>query len=173
MTMRRYLATSRLNPKLEVRPSPIEGRGLFARGPITAGETVIEVGGRLLSDAEFRAFAASATKYSAIAVDDDAHLILDAYDPAQYGNHCCDPNTWMRDDVTSEARRDIAEGEEITIDYALQTGVDEWSMACRCGSPVCRGVVRGSDWRLAEVQARYRGHFAPFLNRRIDGLPKT
>ncbi len=35
---------------------------------------------------------------------------------------------------------------------------------CRCGSPICRGIITGNDWQLQEVQERYQGHFSPFLN---------
>ena len=49
--------------------------------------------------------------------------------------------------------------------------VDEgWAMECRCATPTCRQVVRGGDWRLPDLQARYAGHFSPFIQRRIDGF---
>lgn len=80
-----------------------------------------------------------------------------------------DPNLWMRDAFSLEARRDIASGEEITIDYALLTGIPEWEMDCVCGSPLCRKVVRGTDWMRPELQERYRKHFSPFINARIEG----
>jgi SET domain-containing protein len=40
----------------------------------------------------------------------------------RYGNHSCDPNLWHADVVTITARRDIAAGEELTIDYATHPG---------------------------------------------------
>jgi hypothetical protein len=55
----------------------------------------------------------------------------------------------------------------VLIDYALYTVSDWWAMPCRCGAGRCRGVVTGNDWRLPEVQARYRGHFVPEVARRI------
>ena len=33
-----------LNPKIEVRPSPIEGKGLFAKEPIAKGEQLTRNG---------------------------------------------------------------------------------------------------------------------------------
>src|SRR3954464_3658295 len=38
-----------LHPDLEVRDSPIEGRGLFARAAIPGGTVVSRIGGRLVS----------------------------------------------------------------------------------------------------------------------------
>ena len=71
------------------------------------------------------------------------------------------------DAVTLVARRPIAAGEEVTVDYATHTADLPWSMTCSCGSPHCRRVVTHDDWRRPDVQARYAGHFSPFLNRRI------
>jgi GNAT superfamily N-acetyltransferase len=92
-------------------------------------------------------------------------------DPLACGNHSCDPNLWMADAITIVARRRIEAGEEATIDYALVTVDEGWRMACRCGSPLCRDVVTGSDWTRHDLQQRYRDHFAPFINQRIS-LPR-
>jgi hypothetical protein len=73
----------------------------------------------------------------------------------------------MLDARTVGARRDIAAGEELTVDYALFSVVPEWRMDCHCGSSRCRGVVTGNDWRLLELQQRYAGHFSPFINARM------
>jgi uncharacterized protein len=75
---------------------------------------------------------------------------------------------WMDDEITISARRVIPDGVEATIDYALFTVAATWSMQCHCGADSCRGVVTGDDWRLPAVHERYRGHFSPFINRRID-----
>ena len=160
--------TTWLTPKAEVRDSKIEGRGLFAREQIAAGETVIVMGGRVLTDDEFRTL--QLTKYSAAAIGEGLHILLDSPTPADFGNHSCDANTSMCDEVTTCAKRDISRGEEITIDYAVQTASPEWSMSCNCGSPACRGTITGEDWRRPDVQARYAGHFSPFLNASIAGL---
>ncbi len=160
--------TTWLTPKAEVRPSGIEGRGLFAREAIATGETVVILGGTLLDDDGLRAL--DGTRYSSAAIDEHIHVLLDSPNDAEYGNHSCDANTWMRDALTTEVLRGIATGDEITIDYAVLTGVDDWSMECNCGAEACRGVVTGADWRRPDVQRRYAGHFSPFLNRRIASL---
>jgi len=41
------------------------------------------------------------------------------------------------------------------------------SWRCRCGTENCRGTVTGRDWQLADLQARYVGHFSPLLEKRI------
>jgi hypothetical protein len=73
----------------------------------------------------------------------------------------------MQGAVTISTRRQVATGEELTIDYALFTANPGWSMPCLCGSRLCRGVATGCDWRRSDLQPRYRGHFAPFITKLI------
>ena len=161
-----------IDPRVEIKESPIQGRGMFACERIRAGERVIVWGGTQFTCDEIRA--GLARPHSIAAIDEDLYLAdpADAGDsPDYFLNHSCDPNLWMSDAVTLVARRDIEPGEELTADYALWEDDENWTMpgACRCGSPGCRRVITGRDWRLPELE-RYKGHFSPFLNRRIEKL---
>jgi hypothetical protein len=160
------------DPRVRAGPSSIEGSRLYAAAPIRAGETVfVWGGGRIISDAELRAVAASGRRYSSAAFGENQHMLWSAEDPDAAGpgggNHSCDSNLWMLDERTVGARRDIAAGEELTLDRALITVAPEWRMECHCGSPLCRGPVTGSDWQLPALQDRYASHFSPFINVRI------
>jgi uncharacterized protein len=75
----------------------------------------------------------------------------------------------MKDEATLMARRNIETAEEITADYMMWEADEEFVAAwrCNCGSPLCRGKVTGRDWKVVELQERYKGHFSPFLNERI------
>ncbi|MEP6693747.1 MAG: SET domain-containing protein-lysine N-methyltransferase [Chloroflexota bacterium] len=157
-----------LDPRIVARPSPIEGLGLFATSTITRGDAVGILGGRVIDDVELRRVARTHPKYNSAAIAEGSNLLIADDEIIVRGNHSCDSNLWMRDAFTLEARRDIAIDEEVTIDYSLQTSVADWEMACNCGSSKCRKIVRGDDWMRAEVQDSYRGHFSPFLNRRIE-----
>ena len=135
---------------------------------VAEGETVEILGGTTATDAEVRGLIDRGLRYYGIALDHDLNLRIAPADwPGIYGNHSCDPNLWLLDAVTLAARRDIARGEELTSDYATLTGFADWLMSCSCGTPLCRAVVRGTDWHDPELQRRYRGHFSPFLNERI------
>jgi hypothetical protein len=155
-----------LTPKARVQSSPIEGLGLFAVSAVAAGEVVMRLGGEVIDDA---ALAALTPPYSSVALDENAHLRIDPLHPVRYGNHGCDPNLWMEGALAVVARRAIAPGEELTIDYATQTGTESWRMPCRCGAPICRGEITGADWRLPQLQAAYGGHWTPMLLRRMRG----
>jgi hypothetical protein len=87
---------------------------------------------------------------------------------AEFGrvNHSCDPNLgWYGEDQV--ARRDIAAGEELTIDYATAVDDPAWVLYCHCGSTRCRQAVEGTDWQIPALQDRYAGQWAPVVAARI------
>jgi len=86
-----------------------------------------------------------------------------------YQNHSCDPSTWWEDETTLVARRDIEVGEEITYDYGTSEADEEelGLVGCLCGSPLCRGEIRGDDHLRPELIQRYGSHFQPYLRERI------
>ena len=161
------MPSSWLSPKLSVGRSDVDGRGLFAVQAIDEAELCCELRGVTMTDAEFAEHLAGLERYSALAIDEGRHLVQPPDDPAAMGNHSCDPNLWLADAVTVVARREIAPGDEATIDYALLTVDPTWSMRCRCGTAACRGVIRGDDWRRPDLRRRYASHWSPFIERRI------
>jgi hypothetical protein len=161
-------ARSWVDSRLRTGRFAIEGEGEFADAPIRAGERLKVLGGRLIDDAAMRRTASSGQHFSALRVAEDRHLLMTWDDPASRGTHSCDPNAWLESEYVVVARRDIAEGEEVTTDYATMTVDPAWKMTCRCGASRCRGVVTGEDWRLPELRERYRGHFVPWIERMAD-----
>jgi SET domain-containing protein len=58
----------------------------------------------------------------------------------RYTNHSCAPNARLdirQGRVEFYALRDVATGEELTVDYGETH--HEGRLACRCGAPGCRG----------------------------------
>lgn len=164
MTATAYPDRCWLTPKADVRPSAIEGRGLFATTPIITDEVVMQLGGQLIDDTTL---AGLSPPYSSLTVASGLHLLIDPAHPVRFGNHSCDPSLWHRDATTIVARRQIKPGEEMTIDYATHTGIQTWTMTCRCGSTICRGTVTGQDWQLPQLQRAYSHHWSPPLLERI------
>jgi len=167
--MKEYRKESWIDPRIEVRESRT-GKGMYAREKINTGEVVTIWGGKVFTDEEKRA--GLVKKYSASRIDENHWLGIDVDEPEvedMYLNHSCDPNIWLTDEVTFVARRDIDPGEQITADYATWSIDENWVMdePCRCGSPLCRHTITGNDWKLPELQERYRGHFVPYINERI------
>lgn len=140
---------------------------MFAREPIAAGEVVAIWGGVVMTPEEV--LAGLALPHSIVEIGEGvllASLRSDAQSAADFMNHSCDPNIWMLDEVMLAARRDIAPGEEATIDYALWGSAPPWER-CACESSLCRGRVTSEDWRAPALQERYEGHWSPYISERI------
>ena len=68
-------------------------------------------------------------------------------------NHSCRPNTGYHGlDVV--ALRDIAAGEELTLDYGTFCNEDMEPFDCRCGDLVCRGRIEGRPGNSVDLRER-------------------
>ena len=164
----RLHSESWLDSRIAPGPSAVHGQGMFGNANIEAGEVVMIWGGEFVR--RERAAGARARGKLLIQLDDDLFSVEErGDDPTYFTNHSCDPNVWMLDAVTLVARRVIAPGEELTLDYALFESEEDTVLpwGCICGAYVCRKRVTGRDWRRPDLQMRYAGHFSPLINRRI------
>ena len=133
----------KLAPGLSIRKSPINGRGCFATKPFTHRKKIAEYTGERISDLEAQK-RARGRRHLRIC-DIDGRFSLDGArggNGTHYINHSCDPNAFMQTlygHVLFFARRDIASGEEITIDYEETLLPD--SRRCQCGAKNCRGTI--------------------------------
>ena len=160
------------SPKTDVRASPIHGQGLFAKRSIAKGAIVAVKGGHVLTAPQWAALE-PALGPADIQIAED--LFIAPVTAAErdgsmlYTNHSCDPNLAIQGQIVLIAMRDIALDEELTIDWAT-TDDGDYQMACRCGSPRCRGTVTAKDWMKPELHEKYRGWFCWFLQRKIENL---
>lgn len=158
------------SPGTEKRDSAIEGRGLFAKAPIAAGETVVVKGGHVMTT-EQRNRVGETPGPAEVQIDDG--LFIGPVSAAEreggmmHLNHSCNPNVGVRGQIVFVAMRDIAAGEELTFDYAMTDDEYGLTMDCNCGATDCRGTVTGKDWRRPELQRRYDGYFSDYIARRI------
>jgi uncharacterized protein len=172
--MRKYLERSWISSKLAPGNSKIHGVGVIANAPIARGEKLMEFGGLPIDGADV------ATELyrerSVWTVGDDLFLALLKSDPLpsldENLNHSCDANSWLTDEVTLAARRDIAAGEEITLDQGTWNfEEDEYTWdedSCSCGSAHCRKNLTRTDWKQPGVQQRYADHFHPMIQKMIE-----
>lgn len=86
--------------------------------------------------------------------------------PKRCSNHSCDPNIGVQGQIIFVAMRDIQAGEELTHDWAT-TDDDTYAMVCHCGSPQCRKIITGQDWRRPELQEKYREYMSWYLQEKI------
>jgi hypothetical protein len=142
------------SPLIEVRNSPIHGRGVYAKTRIVKGGRIIEYLGDRVSHAE-------ADRRYELKDNDDGHTFLFIVDnrtvidagvggnEARFINHGCNPNceTVTEDRrIFIEATRTIRPGEELCYDYQLvwESTDDPEDLKlydCRCGAKNCRGTM--------------------------------
>lgn len=142
------------SPLIEVRNSPIHGRGVYAKTRIVKGGRIIEYLGDRVSHPE-------ADRRYELKDNDDGHTFLFIVDnrtvidagvggnEARFINHGCNPNceTVTEDRrIFIEATRTIKPGEELCYDYQLvwESTDDPEDLKlydCRCGAKHCRGTM--------------------------------
>jgi SET domain-containing protein len=131
--------------RLIVKQSPIHGQGCYAVEPLSAGAFLIEYLGEIIPAEEAYRREQDPTRSGIYTfwIDDD--WAIDGYqadNAARFINHSCAPNCDYRIEgrrVLIYASRDIAAGEELSIDYSF--GADGEVVPCVCGAPGCRGRI--------------------------------
>jgi len=151
---------------VEVGPSGIEGLGLFALQACPAGQRIrrINVVREITPEHPLRPDLGERVDHCDYA---DGKVFL-LGPPDRYLNHSCDPSAYALyegDRCFTVARRDIAAGDEITLDYNINiTEGDAWP--CRCGAARCRGATTGDFFLLPEaIQREYRPLLADWFVR--------
>lgn len=160
-----------LSKKVEVRENSLSGKGTFAIEDIKKGEMVFIRGGHLLTKEEIFHYTNEDCPDGYWPITDDVWLgaINEQEFPLQkvYVNHSCDANCGIRGEITVVAMRDIKKGEEITQDYGLLDH-NNFSFKCSCGSPNCRKIITGNDWKIKELQDKYYDYFNSYIKEKID-----
>jgi D-alanine-D-alanine ligase-like ATP-grasp enzyme len=177
---RHIMAAARRRPRRpgrpwEIRTNGARGYGHYATRPIARGERIVafeETPHTLVTRSHverawpdlhadwFRRYAWPLT---------DEVWVTWSRDPEEWRpiNHSCEPNAWLHGlDVV--ARRDIAAGDEITLDYATFYNELMPSFECGCGEDACRGTITGQDL-MADFVDRYGEHVSDYVRRRRNG----
>jgi SET domain-containing protein len=146
------------------------GYGLFSLKPVVSGTRVIAFGGYMLPLEIFLTLPKHIREHPFQVADDlfFGQIAEGELDNADYLNHSCEPNCGFSGQAFVVAMRDIALGEEITIDYAMCTSSAALrNIECRCGTPSCRGTTHHDDWMRKDLQEKYKGYFQPYLEEKI------
>lgn len=131
-----------LAPGLTVRASAIHGRGCFATVPFAGRRKIAEYTGERITNAE----AARRGRRRILRISGlDGRWSIDGSrggNGTHYINHSCRPNAFMQTfggKLLVLALRDIAPGEEITVDYVSTWHSDR--KRCTCAARDCRGTI--------------------------------
>ena len=133
---------SEIYASLRIGRSRIVGRGLFTPRAIAARAKIGEYEGEVIGLREARRRVKGRAVIAIVELERHAIDGTGCARGFRWINHSCRPNTFMR--CTPEraefyALRDIAAGEELTVDYGVNQ--HDGRLACRCGAPGCRGAI--------------------------------
>lgn len=158
------------NPWVRQANSVIHGRGVYARRAIPDGTRVIEYVGELITKAEAERRDLERIERMNTGGDGSVYIFelnkrhdLDGRttrNVARLINHSCMPNCESeteRGHVWIKARRDIAEGEELTFDYGFP--YSEWRRhPCLCGTRECPGFIvnKAQRWLVRRALRKER-----------------
>jgi len=128
---------------LSVKRSPMHGFGCFATIRFMKGSSIAEYAGEKITHGEAmrRMRRPEGKRISQL----DAGWYIDGGvhgNQTQYINHSCDPNAdalVICGSMIIFALREIAPGEEITVDYLNSFETDQ--SICQCGTPSCRQKI--------------------------------
>ena len=124
-----------------VQASLIDGQGAFAGEPIPARRKIGEIRGESISVRTARQRAKGQARIMIVEVSDKRAIdASQSTDPLRFTNHSCRPNAVLRirqGRVEFYAMRDVAPGEELTVNYGETH--HEGKLACRCRAPGCVG----------------------------------
>ena len=143
--------------------SEIAGYGIYALRDIAAGETVFRGEGRAQRvitkahvEANWTADERETFTHYAYPLSDEVFILWDA-NPEEWApqNHSCDPNTTFLG-LDLLAKRSIAKGQELTLDFAEFLSETAASFQCNCGAASCRGTVSGMPGNSVTVRERAR-----------------
>lgn len=130
----------------EVFESEIEGRGRRTTSSLGKDVVVCVAGGKayLRSEVDWK---------TGLLVDENVILQLphnDGYEA--FLNHSCSPNLYLDGQIVFRTLREIAPGEELTVDYGTFMVIEKNIIEmCRCGASNCRGVIRGDDYCFLDL----------------------
>ena len=124
-----------------VKPSRIDGQGAFAAEPVPARRKIGEIRGEAVSVREARRRAKGRERIMIVELSETRAIdATHSTDPCASPTTPCRPNAAMRirqGRVEFYAMRDIAPGEEITVNYGETH--HEGRLACRCWRAGLRG----------------------------------
>lgn len=128
----------------------IAGFGIYANRSIKKGEIIFsgeEKAQRIVTKRHIEKNWSEEQKLNfrryAYAVSDEVFVLWDE-DPSEWApqNHSCEANTGL-DGLNVVALKNIKRNEELTLDYSQFLDETMEPFECKCGSPFCKGMIRG------------------------------
>jgi D-ala D-ala ligase C-terminus/SET domain len=140
----------RKQKKYVMKGNAIAGFGIYATMNILAGDILFKgeekpqrIVTRSFVEQHWSEDEKKLFRHYAYPISNEVYILWDQC-PAEWApqNHSCDPNTTYQG-LNVVALRDISVDEELTLDYMTLLDETAEPFDCQCGTPNCRGVIRG------------------------------
>lgn len=149
-----------------------KGYGVFAKSSIKKGEILTIFGGYVIPIHEIGKLPEKLQELCYQIHDNFFYgpVLQSEVSLNEHYNHSCQSNTGFKDSITLVAIRDIKTGEELFTDYALFITTNKFDFKCGCGLDTCRNFITGNDWKIKDLQKKYKGYFQPYINDKINNF---
>jgi uncharacterized protein len=163
-----------VNPKISIGKDARWGRMQIANSGIKKDELLVVYGGHVIDVEEYNIVLMKVGDFP-YQISENPILffsptLINEVQNGDFFNHSCSPNSGFKSEIHLVAMRDILAGEQITFDYSICMTIQDWKMVCDCNSTNCRKIITGEDWKIKELQLKYRGYFQPYIEQKILGI---
>ena len=163
---------SYFSSKVCIKESDKGGKGLFSNDYIFKDEVIAIKSGHIVIKEHAHRLDKEIGDFS-LQISNEHYIcpksIEEIEDIVLFINHSCNPNIGMDGQISYVAMRDIENGEELCLDYAMAMN-DNYYLECHCGSKNCRGVITGYDWKIKDLQVRYDKYFSWYIYKMIHEI---
>ena len=153
-----------ITPKAKSMDSKIEGLGVIAIRDIKKGESVGVLGGIIVPKEDIEKYSEQVGDVG-IQISDDFFIVPSTrkeLEETGVFNHSCNPNCGFSNSITFVTLRDIKKGEELTFDYAFSESLKQ-EFTCNCGAENCRKHIKSTDWKIPDLQQKYKKYYSQYL----------
>lgn len=150
---------SNIHPHLEVKDSPIQGKGLFTEVYVSKATILFEIMGKRFQHDYDPSLSQQNPNW--IGIGHEEWLELGPGDIAIYLNHSCNPNVIINGKLQLITMKPLKAQEELLLDYSTTELDPYWKMDCGCGADECRKVLHSFQLLPDKLQKKYRKYLAP------------
>lgn len=153
---------SDIRPHLEVKNSPIQGKGVFTTIGFRKGTSLFEIVGKKLQHEYDPALSEQNPNW--IGIGYEQWLELEPGNIAIYLNHSCNPNVIINEKYEIVTIAPVKIQQELLLDYSTTELDPYWKMNCSCGAAQCRKVLRSFQFLPDDLQKKYQKYLPAFFS---------
>jgi SET domain-containing protein len=153
--------------------------GVFAKKAIQKDTLLMIFGGHIMTRNQEKELPEK-IRDAGIQIDKDFVIGANCEDEitgTDFVNHSCNPNAYIRGQVSLYTLKDIESGEEITFDYGTVLFGSKknptYKIKCYCHSKDCRKVITDHDWKIPQFQKKNKNRLPFYITDAIKVNKKT